>query len=240
MAGNDHFVELLPAYALGCLDEDEYVVIAKHLAACEGCRAELRSYAAVADQLALGVPDVPPPARLKERLMHQVRSSDAQAQSRSSWWQQLAAFIRRTTPVWGLVGMLLIVALATSNVWLWQQLGQQQAAPRPGALDTIGLAGTEVAPEATGLIIVSVDGEHGTLVVDRLPQLGTEQEYQLWLIQDGQRTSGGVFSVGPDGYGSVWVSSPQPLSSYSAFGITIEPKGGSPGPTGERVLGSNL
>jgi anti-sigma-K factor RskA len=62
----------------------------------------------------------------------------------------------------------------------------------------------------------------------------------LWLIQDGQRTSGGVFSVSDEGYGSLWISSPEPLATYSAFGITIEPAGGSPGPTGDKVLGSPL
>jgi anti-sigma-K factor RskA len=61
-----------------------------------------------------------------------------------------------------------------------------------------------------------------------------------WLIENGQRTSGGVFSVSQEGYGSLRVSSPQPLSNYSAFGITVEPVGGSPGPTGNKVLGSPL
>jgi anti-sigma-K factor RskA len=107
-------------------------------------------------------------------------------------------------------------------------------------LQTIPLAGTETAPQATGLIVISADGEHGTLVADGLATLGQDQQYQLWLIKDGERTSGGVFSVNQEGYGSLWVESPQPLSSYSAFGITIEPAGGSPGPTGNKVLGSTL
>jgi anti-sigma-K factor RskA len=76
------------------------------------------------------------------------------------------------------------------------------------------------------------------LVVDHLPPLDPAHQYQLWLIQDGQRTSGAVFSVNPEGYGSVWVSSPQPLANYSAFGVSIEPAGGSLAPTGARVLGS--
>ncbi len=76
-------------------------------------------------------------------------------------------------------------------------------------------------------------------MVDHLPVLDPDElQYQLWLIQDGQRTSGAVFSVNKYGYGSVWVSSPEPLSSYSDFGISIEPAGGSPGPTGDKVLGS--
>jgi anti-sigma-K factor RskA len=100
----------------------------------------------------------------------------------------------------------------------------------------VSLGGDDLAPQAVGLIVVSQDGSHGTLVVDRLPRLDESQQYQLWLIQDGKRVSGAVFSVGEDGYGSVWVSAPEALIQYSQFGVTIEPTGGSPSPTGERVL----
>jgi anti-sigma-K factor RskA len=77
-------------------------------------------------------------------------------------------------------------------------------------------------------------------VVDHLGALSPEQQYQLWLIQDGKRTSGGVFSVSSEGYASLVIASPLPLDAYSAFGVTIEPQGGSPAPTGEKVLGGNL
>jgi anti-sigma-K factor RskA len=60
------------------------------------------------------------------------------------------------------------------------------------------------------------------------------------LIRDGQRTNGGVFSVNPDGYASLELYSPLPLIQYQAIGITIEPWGGSPGPTGPKVLGGDL
>ena len=56
----------------------------------------------------------------------------------------------------------------------------------------------------------------------------------------GQRTSGGVFSVYDEGYGVLKIDAPEPLISYQNVGITIEPAGGSPGPTGERVLGGDL
>ena len=99
---------------------------------------------------------------------------------------------------------------------------------------------TEITPNATGLLIISRDGEHGALVVDGLPDLSEAQEYQLWLIRDGQRTSGGTFFLNKTGYGILWVRSPEPLDSFSGFGITIEPEGGSPDPTGDKVLGGGL
>jgi anti-sigma-K factor RskA len=77
----------------------------------------------------------------------------------------------------------------------------------------------------------------GTLIADHLEPLSPDQQYQLWLIENGDRLDGGVFDVGDDGYGSLTVRAPEPLDSY-AFGVTIEPAGGSPGPTGPRVLAS--
>ena len=69
--------------------------------------------------------------------------------------------------------------------------------------------------------------------------LDDAQQYQLWLIRDGERTSGGVFSVSQSGYTAMQVYSREPLASFDAFGITIEPYGGSPGPTGDKVLGGD-
>ena len=234
-----HVVDLLAAFALDSLDEEEFIQVSEHLARCAECRAELSTYQAVADQLALAVPAAIPPARVKQQLMNRVRAQApaAAAERQPSWWQKLASLLPRSTPVWALASLLLVVVLAAANVWLWQRL-ERGPASAPDILPTIRLAGTQVAPDATGLLVLSEDGKHGTVVVDRLPVLSDDRQYQLWLIEDGQRTSGGVFSVNEDGYGWLWIKSPQPLSSYAGFGITIEPFGGSPGPTGDRVLAS--
>ena len=145
-----------------------------------------------------------------------------------------------TRPVWGLIGLLLILVVLLSGLWLWQQVSQLESTPPSEIMRIIPLKGTEVAPAASGLVVISLNGQHGTLVVDRLPIIDAEQQYQLWLVRDGQRDSGAVFSVNKDGYGSVWVSSPEPLSSYSTFDVTIEPAGGSSSLTGAKVLSGAL
>ncbi len=105
---------------------------------------------------------------------------------------------------------------------------------------TLALTGSQFSPDAIGTLVISKDGDHGTLVVDGLPVLDGEHQYQVWLIRDGSRASGGVFSVDKFGYGALWISSPEPLKNYQAFGVTIEPTGGSPGPTGNKVLGGQF
>jgi anti-sigma-K factor RskA len=234
---DEHVIDLLPAYALDCLDEDEAVQVKEHLAKCTACRAELRAYQAIAGQLPLTAPVVEPPAGVKQALMARIQPPSKARPS--SGLQKLLDFSRRISPAWSLASLVLIVVLAASNLVLWQQVNRLNASSST-EMRTIKLSGTVAAPGATGLLVISVDGQHGTLVVDDLPDLDAQHQYQLWLIDaKGERASGGVFSV-RDGYGSVWVHSTQPLISYPSFGVTIEPNGGSPAPTGEKVLGGKL
>jgi anti-sigma-K factor RskA len=241
MAMNSHVIELLPAYALDCLDEEDMLLVTEHLAVCPTCRAELASYQGVADQLAMAVPCNEPPAGLKRRLIAHVQPPRPQTipQSRPAWWQQVGHVLQH--PAWGVASLALILALAVSNVLLWQQqVNRPDIAPNGQAMRTLALVSTASAPEASGIVAISAGGEYGTLVVDNLPALGKTQQYQLWLIKDGTRTSGAVFSVGQDGYGSVPILAPESLTHYSSFGITVEPTGGSPHPTGAKVLGGTF
>ncbi len=239
MAKDTHVIELLPAYALDCLDEEDTALVAEHLAVCSACRADLIAYQSVADQLAIAVPCSEPPADLRRRLMTHVQPPRPRAisQPRPAWWQQLGRSLRALQhPAWGIASLALILALAVSNVLLWQQVNRPGIASNVPGMRSLALAGTASAPTATGIVVISMDGEYGTLVVDRLPTLGKTQQYQLWLMQDGTRISGAVFSVGQDGYGSVPILAPEPLTHFSSFGITVEPSGGSPHPTGVKVL----
>jgi anti-sigma-K factor RskA len=242
MAVEPHVNESLAAYALDCLDEDEKEIVTRHLAQCAECRAELGNYQDVAALLPFAGELVDPPPNLKARLMAQVQSrspSNPPIIASSTWFDRLLRWSRRSAPLWGTVSLALVIMLGISNLLLWSQIRQIQAT-RPPQMQFVRMSGTQSAPAAEGVIVISADGDHGTLVVDKLPPLQTGQQYQLWLIDNGQRINGGVFSVDPDGYGSLWVKSPRPLASYGSFGVTIEPQGGSPGPTGQKVLGGGL
>lgn len=234
MATDQHarIIESLPAYALGCLDREEGEAVASHLASCSLCRAELAAFEGVVGRLPYAVPDCAPPPALKQAVMARVQArapalAAAPPRGQASW-------LGRALPLWAAVSAVLVLALAVSNLFLWQQLNQLRA--QAGPMRTVALVGTEVAPGAAATLVVSADGRQGALVVDDMPPLEGGKQYQLWLIEDGRRTSGGVFSVDEHGYGMLWVSAPRPLSDYSSFGVTVEPAGGSPGPTGQRVL----
>jgi len=239
MVFQEHVIDLIPAYALSCLDDDEAAQVTEHLRRCQECQVELRAYQAVVDQLPLAVPQVEPSQQVKQALLRRVEQVSPETKKPSAWARLTNGF-KTASPVWGMASLALVIVLLVSNLSLWRQVNLLQSNPGSTALRVVNMAGTQSSPGATGMIVISKNGEYGTLVVDHLPALSPEQQYQLWLIQDDKRTSGGVFSVSPDGYASHVINAPRPLDQYGAFGVTIEPAGGSPGPTGEKVLGGNL
>jgi len=240
----EHVTDSIPAYALGILEADEQVEVAAHLGGCPDCQTALAEYEAVAAELAMAAPQHAPPAYLKDRLRERLQESaplrpdstaaplPAAAPAGRSWTDTLRDWL--AGPVWR-PALLVVLLVAALGLLLRPR---EATAPDTPAVVTLALVGTENAPDATGVMVL---GSHyrpelGTLVVDHLEPLPPGQQYQLWLINGG-RISGGVFDVGEDGYGSLTVRAPNPLDSYT-FGVTIEPAGGSPGPTGPRVLAS--
>lgn len=235
MTVSKHFVDDLPAYALGALDLAEALQIEAHLSGCTDCRAELQAYLPVVEQLPLAVAMSVPGAQVKSRLLAQVTSSKLPPPL-PGWRARLAGLFRAPQLPLRLAGLAVILLLVVSNLGLWQQMNQLL---RPAGFHIVELSGTEQFPDAKGILIISEEGSEGTLVVEHLPELDESQQYQLWLIENGKRTSGGVFSPRESGYGRLWVASPGSLLVYDSFGVTIEPAGGSPGPTGDKVLGGD-
>jgi len=254
----EHVFDLIAAYALGCLGPGEKDRVDIHLARCSICKEELMAYQAVVDSLAYSPKQVEPPTYLKSVVIkatqgpvHGLAAKPATGLFQKATEKSDHSTLKRTPrlawtrtllPVWGVVSLIAILILGVANVMLYQQV---QKVSQPGTVvlsefRIVPLSGTDSAPKATGILVISQDGMAGSLTVDGLQPLDTAHQYQLWLIVQGQRTNGGVFSVDKAGYGSLKINSSRPLIDYQTFGITIEPSGGSPGPTGNKVLGGSL
>ncbi len=249
-----HVSDLLPGHALGILDDADSLVVSRHLSQCDICRKDLETWFETTRLMDMSVTQPEPGPDLKAKVLNSVNRTSGQTPS----FQHKSASmtgelphrgfldsLRRifTNPVglaFGVLAMLLIPLLGINNYLLWQRVNDLQAQAPAKNMQIVKLEGSTIAPEAVGYVMVFKDQNYGSLALTQAPILDADHQYQIWLIKDGKRTSGGVFSVNEDGYGNLEVSADRPLDSFQSFGITIEPRGGSPQPTGERVLGGEL
>jgi anti-sigma factor RsiW len=70
----EHVFDLLPAYALQILDEEDLIKVASHLSHCTICSQELESYKAAVNALALNVPIQTPAPDLKSKILRRVQA----------------------------------------------------------------------------------------------------------------------------------------------------------------------
>ena len=256
--------DLLAPYVLGALDTLDRRPVEDHLLACAPCAQLAREYQAIASSLAYGVSMVDPPPSLKERVLARAavlpQVAPPQAPSPSRWqriWEGMNEVMRpRAAAVAmagaaGMIVMVVWVAVLQSEVAsqraatqaLARTLEQQQQtlvwATTPAVL-RYTMGGTESAPTAWATVLYKPTLEQAILVAGDMPTLPADKVYQLWLVRDGQRTSGGTFTVDASGRGQALVHPPLPIKEYQSMGVTVEPTGGSPGPTGTRVLRGTL
>jgi len=238
MSDETHVLDLLPAYALNSLETEEVRRVEEHLSGCLICRNESNAFQAVANQLSFAAPDAVPSPELKNRLLQRVQAT--RPQPRASLPVPSRSWLERLLPAWSLASLFFIFVLAGFNLLLWQRLNHLETVTSAGRMRAVPLTASEPNSRATGFVLISADGDSGALIVDGLPPLGESQQYQLWLIRDGQRTSGAVFSTDEKSYGGTRIRAPGSLLEYTAVDITVEPSGGSSNPTGAEVLGGPL
>ncbi len=94
---------------------------------------------------------------------------------------------------------------------------------------------------AAGYVYVDPASNVGLMLTYWLPTINADQRFQVWLVTpEGQRDSGGLFAADARGNASVIINAPAPVARYKSVGVTVEPAGGSPGPTSPRVCGGEI
>jgi hypothetical protein len=230
----NHPTDLLPGFALGSLERPEVEKVRRHLHNCPICQAEVAGYRNVVDQLAFEAP-FKNSHRRKPRHAHMVHSHSGSV----NWIAELALTRPRLLPTLLLICMILIATFAVASIILWQQAVQLTNADLNQSR-LVEFRALPAAPGAAGTMLIENGAQRGLLVVRDMPPLGEKMQYQLWLIHRDQNTSGGVFTVTPQGDGRLEVLPERPLAAFDSFIISIEPFGGSPWPTGSRVLRGTL
>ncbi|MDP9457286.1 MAG: anti-sigma factor [Actinomycetota bacterium] len=219
---DDHrrFEEMLALRALGELGPEEERELNRHLEGCARCRDEEEALRLVHEEL-LGV-SVPPPAHLKDRVMADL----PQRRPRQRW----------RVPGVVLAAAVFLVALILGGAYA-EFLGRTEA-----VASVASLAPTGLAPNASGEARVEDAGVNArvNLEVSGLPELRPGEYYELWFVKDGERISGGGFTVDDEGSATVTMNAPAPAEGYPSMGITREESPGDPRPSPTKVLGGEL
>jgi anti-sigma-K factor RskA len=112
---------------------------------------------------------------------------------------------------------------------------ENQLALLSNTTQVVTLEGTEAAPQARGTFYAGRTAN--VLILTGLQPLPPEQIYELWLIpQEGNPIPAGLVQVDETGAAIATLDAADPPQGFAAVGLSIEPAGGSPQPTGPIVL----
>lgn len=228
---------LVTAYALDALDDRERELFESHLAGCAECRAELDGFEPVISGLARAQATAPP-ADLKARVLAQVAETPQLAPVGESPGSAPVVSLsdrRRRPVVWlasaAAVALLVVGAVALVGLRGGETVDDVRAAPDAV---TVSLPATADAGAPAIVEIVWSDSRDQVAVfADGLPDPGPGFVYELWAIAGGAPVPAGLFEPDDGSIRDVADVTDFADEAPAAWGITIEPDGGSPAPTGD-------
>jgi anti-sigma-K factor RskA len=254
--------ELLAFYALDALNDEEKELVETYLKGHPEARQQVEEMGRAVSALPYAVPPVEPSPRSRETLMSRVAAdqraaSATQKQPSRPRRVRFENFFSAFSLGAAAIALLWVIVLSAQISRLRNEiaaLGQAQAAQSnqiqqinavlsqltPSTVITASLKGTDIQPKAQGQLIADPSSQSAVLVIVGLTPLEAGKTYQVWLIEGEVPESAGLLKVDANGQGMLVVSSETPIGSFDALGISVEPEEGSPQPTGDIVVLSNL
>lgn len=209
--------ELLAAYALDAVDDDERAAIEAHLAGCVRHNGGPELIATAAG-FAMLAEEREPSAHLEERLLASAGTSAAAREPRRArvdlrdrrWPAAVAAAV-----IFAAVGFGAGVLLTSGG-------GEQSV------VQVVQSEGAWMRAEA-------VEGQSTVRVVlAGLPPLPEEERYQVWAVRDARWLTVGICNTDTEGWWDGHFDFA--MEAEDALAVTIEPAEGSERPSGELVL----
>jgi anti-sigma-K factor RskA len=235
-----HPLDDLALYALDALEGNEAEEVEEHLAVCAACRREL---AAHEEALGALVEDGPPP-ELWDAVESQIRAGDV-APMNGTPLHPVGPKLAHPDQSAGRRGMRRRLALLAAAAVVVAVVGVgvgtrlDNDGNGSGTLAGVSTDGPTVAVLAdahgAGVARVVANDDGDVLVLEELPALSAQREYQLWSVDGARPVSLGVLGDGHDE--AVPLSLP---ASTAKLAISEEPAGGSTTPTGPIVASGNV
>lgn len=262
----EHDREALATYLIGALDDEERAAIEAHLSGCSSCQGEARELQRVVMALARAVPQHTPPKELRARVLRGVGvagepdpGAGTPASAPFAWsdtrvWLPLAAMlvvalglgahaIRLQDRVDTLESHLIDAQKQAADAQRTTFEARRVAAETQSAMSVlaapdlarIDLSGQPAAPHASARALWS--RQRGMVfTAANLPSVPAGRVYQVWVVTGEGPISAGLLEPDASGGGFRVFHTPSDIPPPVAVAVTLEPAGGVPAPTGEKVL----
>lgn len=174
-----------------------------------------------------------PPAGLRERIQEQARAEAGPvrlvAMDDEHAYEEPTNLFNSMPWVWAAAALFALALVGALVFAADDGLGELEAYP---------VATTDAAANAVGQVRLRQGAQQATLDVTGLRPPPAGQVYQVWLIADGPPLPNVTFT--PDVNGEAHLVVRGDLGDAQVLAVTIEPPGGSPAPTTDPLLVSDL
>jgi len=239
----DEAEELLGAYALDALPEDEARRVEEHLRSCAEHRATAAELRQTSSLLPLTVEEGDPSPNLRARIIEAVKATpshrvDPDTAARRAGATRVVPMRRLARlPNWAArASRFAIAAAIVLALGIGGLIGYQLGHSAQGQVAYTFQGDPTAAPGAEARLVYFKDRKQAVVAISGLPRLGSGQVYEMWLIKNGVPVDKGV-STSANGDLAAQVSGD--LSQFQQFAITIEP-GEQQLPTTKPILVGNL
>jgi anti-sigma-K factor RskA len=247
--------ELAAVFAVAAMTVEERDQYIEHLGICPVCEELAGQFRGVVELLPDALAVEPASPDLKSRVLAQAAAESGRGTARVPQ-RPASPRQRRFGWLWPAGGSPLpaaamaVLVMAVLGLTAWNMALRQNVQERDQVLlqhqavirslvaggQVHQVKGTEAAPEAAAVLIQNSGREDSVLIITGLASLPAGMEYQVWHIigQDVAPIGAGTFSI-PDS-NALLVTIPINFSPTESIGVSVEPAGGSPAPTGDIVL----
>jgi anti-sigma-K factor RskA len=119
----------------------------------------------------------------------------------------------------------------------WRRQVDDIVSPKTKVIAMVG----DETPQANAKVVWDTKAQQWVIYIFDLPAPPSDKEYQLWYVTAKAKISAAVFRTDEEGRTVLKLTlPPDALAGLAATAVTLEPKGGSPQPTGKFYLKASI
>jgi len=119
----------------------------------------------------------------------------------------------------------------------WRRQADDIVSPKTRIIAMVG----DETPQANAKVVWDTKAQQWAIYIFDLPAPPSDKDYQLWYVTKNAKISAAVFRTDEQGRTVLKLTlPPNALADLAATAVTLEPRGGSPQPTGKFYLKANI